>query len=801
MQEVPGERQRGSSSWIRIALILLLGTAYWLSRTSPPDPAVTLALDPSYQQSLGVALAQGMRFGREIVFTSGPLAYFTYSPYVPELFWAKCWLWEGLLGAAIGLLLFSRLVRRGTWLDLSVGVLVLIVLPKRLDEVLFFQALLAADLVLEAMEARPLGAPRWPARLQAGMGLLLLSILCLIKVTSLTMAMVVLAILLWRAASSGELRGALRWLAAAAATLSLVWICIGQKLQDLPSYLYGSIELAGGFSSAMSLAPGPRALEQALGCLALGAGLCAVHLYQSRKSGSWRRLDSARTQALLVLAALLLAYKSGFTRADHCATLFGTAMIAPLFLIPIRRAPSTRSAWMQSGLRCSVILLAMLPTLTTWHKPVGSPGAIARDLVTRIQSSIDWMSSPSKLRLDLVHDRERLLEDWSLPRIKAVVGDRGVCVLTIGHGVLFLNDLRWKPRPVFQSFSVFTQRSARANAEFLASDQGPDFVLLRAGTIDRRLPPSEDPLSVQVLLRDFKLRVNEGGFLLLERASPRPLEARTTEARGELAWNERLALPAGDEPLVLRARIRPSLLGRLRSALYQTPAVTAEVEFESGIVSPHRIMPFALEAGVVVRPCLPLNGEWISYACGGAQDRIVAMRFHTAAQSAFQPRIEYEFQRAPDLRRPIQNASELRELVLGALRSPPLRLESPSEPTLMGWVRMPATVYIQSPASLVYAAGPGKLQLTAKLSLNPKLAKAGQARRVQVAVLAHEQGVQRECARYELGVPGSELQTGLDLDVEVDMAVAGELRLVILQPEDGDPRPVTVGIRGAQLKR
>ncbi|MEO6711382.1 MAG: hypothetical protein ABI054_09240 [Planctomycetota bacterium] len=800
MQEVHGERQPASWSWIRIALILLLGTAYWLSRTSPPQPAVTLALDPTYQQSLGVALAQGMRFGRDIVFTSGPLAYFTYSPFVPELFWAKCWLWEGVLGAAIGLLLFSRLVRRGTWLDVAVGVLVLIVLPRRLDEVVFFLALLAADLALEAMEARALDAPRWPAWLRGGMALLLLSILCLIKVTSLTMALVVLAILVARAASSGGARGALRWLGAAAATLSLVWICIGQKLQDLPNYLYGSIELASGFSSAMSMAPRPRTLELALACLALGVGLCAALLYQSRKSGGWRQLDASRTQALLVLAALLLAYKSGFTRADHCATLFGTAMISPLFLIPIRRPASARSAWIQSGLRCAVVLLAMACSLATWHKPVGSPGSIARHLAGRVQASIAWMSSTAELRESLVRDRERLLEDSCLPRIKAVVGDRGVCVFTLGHGVLFLNDLRWQPRPVFQSFSVFTPRSAHANRDFLASEQGPRFILLRACTIDRRLPASEDPLAAQVLLRDFEIRLNEGGFLLLERASHRPLEARTRSAHGKLAWNERLVLPPGDEPLILRARIRPSLLGRIRSALYQTPAVTADVEFETGKLSPYRIMPFALEAGVVVRPCLPSNWEWISYACGGPQDRMVAMRFHTPGEAAFQPGIEYEFQRAPDLRRPLLESSEFRELVLGALWSPPLRLESASEPTLMGWVRVPTTVFVQSPASLVYAAGPGRVQLVTKLGLDPKLAKAGKDRRFQVAVVVDEQGVQRECARYELGVPGTELQTGLDLDIEVDMAVAGELRLVILQPEDGDPRPVTVGIRGVRLK-
>ncbi|MEO6708147.1 MAG: hypothetical protein ABI054_03765 [Planctomycetota bacterium] len=794
---------RRSPPWLRVSVLLALGLLCFLARVSAPRDSAALDLDQTYQQVLGVALRQGLRFGREIVFTSGPLAYFSWSPFDPQLYAQKLWLWEVLFGVCVAFLLFLRLARRGTWLDIAVGAVILIVLPMPEDAWLFAVGLLACELELDAApEAKP-GIRGWLRALPRLLAMLVLSLLTLVKVTSLTFALVCVAILALRAASSAGLRGALRCLGAFALVQCLVWVCIGQKLQDLPAYFSSSIELASGFDSAMSQPPTLLAIVLCCLCLSIGAILCAVYARDARlASGSWK-LDAARAQALLVAAALLLAYKAGFTRAsDHTVTFFSAAMIAPLFLVPFGPAPDPLAAWNNSRLRCGVSLLTAVCAMATTTIGMNSPSETVMACANRMRNALTWISHPDVVRQALENSRARLAAKHGLPRTKAIVGARSISAFAQGDGVIFLNDLRWKPRPVFQSFSVFTQRTARENAAFLASSAGPDFVLWRDGFIDLRLASSEDPLSLQVLLRDFRLRANESEFLLLERAVGRTSGPRTLAARGEVGWGERFELPAEDAPLVFEARIRPSLRGKLRGALYQTPEVFVDLEFASGEVGTRRIAPFALQAGVVLQPWLPTKEDWIAFARGKPNTHVVAMRFRTPVASAFAARIPWEIQRAPELAARDLEPARAFELVLGGAGDLPLRYESEVAPEFAAWGVEPVMAFAQTPARLVFAAGPGSVRLKVRLTVPPWIAGAPGFAGVSAIVLAKEADSARECARFELGSGvGDHPSPTSRIDLEVSFESAGELILDLQPAPGGDPATARVGFCDLRVGR
>jgi len=788
--------------WARGTLILALGTLLWLVRMSLPRESATLELDMTYRQALGVALVEGLRFGHDIVFTSGPLAHFRQTPFLPELYAAKLWLWEVALGWAVALLLCARLVRRGSWLDLLVGSLILIGLPSGLDEWLFLAGLLAADLGLEAIEAASRGEQRRARLGKAAAALFLLSLLALIKVTSLSLALALLAILLLRAASLGGPRSALRWLAGWVGVQLATWMALGQRPDDLLRYMASSLQLASGFDAAMSEPADAPTTAAGIACLAAVLIGCALHL----RGGEAGRPDSAagaaRAQVACAVLALLLAFKAGFTRGDHAPTLFGAAAFAPMFLIPLARPLRVTRAPPLAWLRCGLALACAICALN--FRPVGANSAatIVRNRISHARASLAWIGNAERVRGLLETQRARLRDEFALPRIRGIVGERGIEAFTVGHAVLFLNDLRWQPRPVFQSFSVFTPRSALANAEFLGGESAPDFVLLSAGTIDRRLPSSEDPLTFQMLLRDFRLREHENRLLLLERSGRSGVPQRASRPLAELGWNERLELPPGDEPLVLQAEIRTSLLGRLRSLVLRTPEVLAEVEFADGTLVTHRALPFALQLGVVLRPWLPTNEAWIDHASGRALDRVVALRFTTEVESAFAPRIVCHVQSAPDLQREILDAPSALRLLLGAAGEIPLRYESPLEPELVGRPVGPTMLLVRAPASLVFAAGPGEVRISARMVVPPWIAASEGFPGLEVVVQALEAGVSRECSRFELGGAGSgSSTTAMALDVPASFQVAGELRLVIRPLPGGDQSLAGLGLRELRVSR
>jgi hypothetical protein len=795
--------RRVSLSRGRWVALVSLGLLCWLSRVSLPHASATVELDPTYAEALGTALKQGLRFGREIVFTSGPLAYFTSSPYDPELYAAKFWLWEVLFGALVAALLFWRLARRGTWLDIGVGALVLIFLPVADDAWLFAIGLTACDLGLSAEVGGSERRIRALNAVKVALAMLVLSLLTLIKVTTLTFALACVAILVLRACSRRGVSAGVRRLAAFAGVQVLVWMCIGQRIEDLLPYFWSSIQLASGFDSAMSLPPSTLALVSCAVCLPLGLGSCWLFARKPTSAVERRGFDATRALAAMSACALLLSYKSGFARAsDHIAIFFGTAMIVPLFLLPEQPPGEGTRQSREARLRCAVALLAALCGLAVAPTRIRWPDQLIAVFENRLRLSTQWLSHPEASQAYFEQSRARLVTAFALPRTTAIVGSRGISSFAEGDGVIFLNQLSWKPRPVFQAFSVLTQRTTRENAAFLASSSGPDFLLWRQGGIDRRIPSSEDPLTLQVLLRDFRVRAHESEFLLLERAGARTSEPRTTLAHAELAWGERLELPPSPGPAVLRGKIAPSVFGRARAALYQTPEVFVDVEFADAERETYRVAPFALEAGFVLRPWLPTKVEWIANARGRPTRSVVAVSFRTPGASAFASRIEVELESAPDLSpRPIDPQVE-RELVLGAIGEMPLSFESPVEPELGIFESSPVLLFAQAPARVTYGVGPGISQLKARLCVPPWIASAKNFPGARVLVLAREGGVERECQRIELGSgrPG-EPPARFNLDTPVTFAGAGELILELQAAPGGDPGLARVGICNLRVGR
>jgi hypothetical protein len=766
-----------------------------------PRASAALELDPSHQQALGHALQQGLRFGREIVATNGLLGYFMASPFDAALYDAKLWLWEGLLQGAVCLLLFWRLARRGSFVDLALGALLLIVLPVSEDAWLFAIGLLAADLGIEALGALSTARSRWFVTWRAVIALALFAILALIKVGSLSFAIAAVAILTVYTAAQRGSRAALCWFVAWAGALIALWLLCGQQLQDLWAYFHGSFALAAGFDAAMSQPASAGALLMCALCLAAVGVLCVQYVREQGGSARGKRLDAAPAQALLVIVALLLAYKAGFSRAsDHTAIFFGTALIAPLFLLPATPSSAQRSAWSRARWRCAVSLLVAVCVLATAPAQARTPRALAGAWAHRARQSIAWFGHPWLVRESLERSRANLQQRFGLPRSAAIIAGSSVDVMGGGEGLALLADLRWRPRPVFAGFSVFTVDAAQRNARWLASRDGPAYVLLRVGTIDRRLASSEDPLAIAVLLRDFRLRANERGLLLFERTAPRDLPARVLSDEGFATWGERIELPRGTDPLVIQAEVSASLWGRARAALYQTPEVKIEIDFEDGGTESYRVAPSALAAGVVLRPWLPTPEAWIASARHQPGRSVVGLRLRTAKETSFSARFRYRVERAEELRTPKLEPAIVRKLVLGAVGDMPQHLNSRSEPELVSWQDTPTMLLVRAPARLRFEAPVGGAQLEAQLRVPPWIAASAEFSGVSVRVIARENGASRECARLDLGAEfRDERAAAVQIRAQANFAVAGDFVVEITAARGSDAGAAAVGISALRV--
>src|SRR5581483_2678422 len=142
---------------------------------------------------------------------------------------------------------------------------------------------------------------------------------------------------------------------------------------------------------------------------------------------------------------------------------------------------------------------------------------------------------------------ESLKRQWALldmPRTRAALGGGSLDMLGDEQGLLLLNGFRYHPRPAFQSYFAYTPYLLRRNAELLAGEDAPDFLLVKLDPIDGRFPSSEDSLALREAAQRYEPVLIERTCLLMRRKAPdaRPRESRLL-ATGEYGWGQSIEVP------------------------------------------------------------------------------------------------------------------------------------------------------------------------------------------------------------------------------------------------------------------
>lgn len=568
------------------------------------------ALDPSWRQAFGRAFVEDRRFGPEFIFTSGPLGFLATPNFEGDLFlprygWAIAW-------AALATLLSARLLSRlpsPSWRVLFVALL--LAAP---PDSYAFVLVSAALLVLSTDSPTSRGAVAVAA---------LAGALATIKLAILFYG---LAVLLPLSAQAGLRRGP-RGLALlgswALGSFVLVWAMTGQPIGGIPRFLRLSAEISSGYGQAMSLtSPGSEWVAGlvVLGLLALAASRLAVGRLAAR---------AALPIKAVVAFALLLAFRHGFTRqdAEHMAPFFAFAAALAFVLRAFAGPPRQRR---RGG---SALLLAAFALSSAMMVRLGPP--LVHGLETRSRH-LAWSAkravAPWLLRSELERTRQALADSLRLDRLAAPIGAEDADLLTVQQGVLFLNRLRWRPRPVLQSYSAYTPTLAELDRAFFAGPRAPAWVLVRWSSIDGRLPALEDGPALLELLARYRPVDEEKDFLLMRLAHPvpavEPPQAGPELWRGTFRLDEPLSLDRfGDGPKALTLRLAPTRWGRLRGALLGAPELAAELTGDDGRSAIVRVVPAMAESPFLIDPLARRDRDLDHLLRGGALPRPVSLRF------------------------------------------------------------------------------------------------------------------------------------------------------------------------------
>jgi hypothetical protein len=581
MIDVAPATARGRDRAIRLAWQVPVVIISWLNLIQWPIPPEA-GLDPSWQLVLSDAWRQQRQFGPEVLFTFGPWGFLFQQYVLPENvslkvgfeLGAKLLLALGVTGVAgrLGLLWRVLFITVVWWLG-----------PVLADPLLSFVVVATLVMWLLAPQART-----W----QIAAGVSVLGFLSLVKLTIFLLASFGVAM------AAGVFLVTRRWRRAAAtsagyvAALAGFWVLAGQAPGNLATFIVRGLEMSGGYAQAM-------VFDEPWATFGIGVTVM-VALTAWLLLWAWWRRDSIESLAVaaVMTAALHLSWKHGFTRADdHVLLLFNFALYLAIALTALTRSLAARALL---GL-VFVVAAAGFWRVNARIVTDGPGWAWSRvaDSFHKV-SGTDW-------RPDLAARTADAAKSWEFPRTRAVVGDASIDLLDFDQGIILLNRLTYRPRPVPQSYVAYTPALLDYNLAFIESERAPDYLLVGAIAIDGRALAQNDAHLLAELPRRYEPVLEERGYTLLKRRSVQPpprSQVLTPLLDVEARPGQTIDLPdETSHALWLQVHVHRSALGHLRSLFYK-PAMLMLIAENESARGRFLLVPGIAEAGFVLQPFL-----------------------------------------------------------------------------------------------------------------------------------------------------------------------------------------------------
>jgi hypothetical protein len=461
---------------------LALAICTWPVATLVPGSS----LDYSWVIGLNLAFHDGLDYGRDVVFTYGPLGFLQ----TPQLVFpwpmrlAFCWVFLVQVALA-GTLLWS--MRRGLWswwIAVPVTLVLLgIVTPDPTLTIGFTGAVaIMTGLVRE---------PRATQLLAIGLGAMT-GIQVLAKINVGITLLVILAIA--AAAAPDRRRVAPALGGAFLATAGLAWILTGQSITAVPGYITGALAITSGYSSAMIVeAPSTQWHFWAAGVVVAIGFVVAWRVGEALPGRT-------RVGLLAAWAALSFAsFKSGFVRHDLGHTsIFFTNTLGCL----------TAFAW-ATRRRELVLIVGLVPALCVFAVLSANPRNAVRPLahVQQFSDQLKILADGSRTNDEIAAARDAVAKDLKLAPLQyGEIKDRRTHMDPYDISVAWAYRLsHWQPLPIFQNYSAYTTSLDERNADLLRDPKGPERILRRPGSaIDGRNPAWEPPAAMRAMLCHFR---------------------------------------------------------------------------------------------------------------------------------------------------------------------------------------------------------------------------------------------------------------------------------------------------------
>jgi hypothetical protein len=527
-------------------------------------------LDDSWEVGLNLARISGLQFGKDIVFTFGPLG-FMYQPVFCE---PNAWLISAIFNLFAHFLLIQTIVfimkklSAGLWDYVLMGITLIFALPVTCVE---YKLLFALTILLYFSIVNQ-SHPKRLLMLCVFVSFLM-AVVSLVKFTAMLVSAGILTFMVIFCLYKKQIRSLCCMLFSYVVSLLVLLPAAGQKISSFPAYVLNSAEISQGYNSAMYY-NGPWK--------DVWVGFFAIGLLIFLLVNSVLKNRPGLIYFILINAGFVfVSFKHGFIRHDEHVNIFFANTLLVLCIIWI--ANKKQFTLLQHCLSLTLICV-LIGFIFKGDQKLIIPDFGGKFKIVRSAASLATTDATNKARL-LEGVKQRIRAIYSLNNeTLRYVDNKTVDIMPWEISMAFAYGMKWTPRPVFQCYSAYTDKLDMLNSKYFESADAPEILIYALYFMDGRYPLFDSPATFRTILRNYKPVFIDDKYIILRKADTHSPPSSKIISVLDTKIGRPIPVPKiKNGYLFANIDMDYNLLGKIAKLFYKAPGVKIRLTGNRGV--------------------------------------------------------------------------------------------------------------------------------------------------------------------------------------------------------------------------
>ncbi|WP_341226532.1 hypothetical protein [uncultured Arcticibacterium sp.] len=234
--------------------------------------------------------------------------------------------------------------------------------------------------------------------------------------------------------------------------------------------------------------------------------------------------------------------------------------------------------------------------------------------------------------------------------IRDKIGNASIDIMPWEISYIFFNQFTYNPRPIIQTYQANSDWLAEKNEEKYKGSTAPDFVLANIHDYREQNPLWMDKGAYLALRRNYSLgdtiiMPHEKLFLFEKETNVSMPDYQEIEKKQGLLGIE-ISIPETSDGLIyLNADVHYSFFGKIARLFFQPPYLRCKVIYQDQTEDYFRIPPPILKGGILASEKVTSENDFLRFATEGTNKKIKSLTFWSKYTWGFESNFDYSLEK------------------------------------------------------------------------------------------------------------------------------------------------------------